>query len=210
MENKQKAYAKLANTLIEKCKKRGFETYYFNNSDEALAFIKKTLPLKCKVACGGSVTLNQTRILDYLREGDFTFYDKTKFTPEEKEIIYAKEVISDYYFMSTNAITFDGELINIDGNGNRVACLITGPKNVIIVAGMNKVVPTREDAISRAKNKAAPPNAIRLNRNTPCTDLGKCADCLNDDCICCHTVITRKSRVKNRIKLILIGEELGY
>ena len=91
-----------------------------------------------------------------------------------------------------------------------VACLITGPKNVIILAGMNKVVPDEANAIARVRNMAAPPNAVRLGLKTPCSSLGKCVNCLSDDCICCNIVVTRKSRIPNRIKVILIGEELGY
>ena len=112
--------------------------------------------------------------------------------------------------MSTNAITADGELVNIDGNGNRVAALIFGPKQVIIVAGMNKVAVTEEEAINRARNMAAPPNCIRLNKHTPCAATGKCADCMGSETICCHTVITRRSRDAECIKVILVGEELGY
>ena len=112
--------------------------------------------------------------------------------------------------MSSNAVTMDGELVNIDGTGNRVACLCHGPENVILIVGMNKVVKNVEEAISRVRNIAAPPNAVRLSKNTPCSKIGRCADCQSDDCICCQTVITRRSAVQGRIKVILVGEELGY
>lgn len=112
--------------------------------------------------------------------------------------------------MSTDAITVGGELINIDGNGNRVACLCNGPDHVIIVAGMNKIVPDIQSGIARVRNIAAPPNGVRLNTNTPCAEYGRCVDCLTDDCMCCHTVVTRMCRVPGRIKVILVGEELGY
>ena len=112
--------------------------------------------------------------------------------------------------MSTNASTLDGQLVNTDGTGNRVAALIYGPENVIIIAGMNKVAATLEEAESRVKNIASPPNAIRLDRKTPCALTGSCHDCFAEGCICSHTVITRRSAIKGRIKLILVGEELGY
>ena len=112
--------------------------------------------------------------------------------------------------MSSNAITLDGQLVNIDGIGNRLACLIAGPKNVIVIAGMNKIVADVETGIERVRNMAAPPNAVRLGSRTPCAGLGHCADCLVDDCLCCQIVITRKSRIPDRIKVILVGEELGY
>ena len=112
--------------------------------------------------------------------------------------------------MSTNAITLEGELVNIDGHGNRVAALIWGPKQVIILAGMNKVCPTVEDAYRRVKNIASPANAIRLNKKTPCAQTGACGDCYSPDCICSHTVVTRRCGTPGRIKIILIGGDLGY
>lgn len=112
--------------------------------------------------------------------------------------------------MSTNAITLDGELINIDGRGNRVAFLCFGPQNVLIFAGMNKVVTDIESGFKRARDISAPPNAIRLNRKTPCSITGKCEDCYSSDCMCGQFVITRRSGIPNRIKIILIGEDLGY
>ena len=115
----------------------------------------------------------------------------------------------DYYFMSSNAITVDGELVNIDGNGNRVAALIYGPENVIILAGMNKIVKTIEEGISRTRNVASPQNCIRLGKDTPCKTNGVCGNCLKDT-ICDQIVITRASRVPKRIKVILVGEELGF
>ena len=111
--------------------------------------------------------------------------------------------------MSTNAITLDGELVNIDGSGNRVACLAFGPNEVIVVAGMNKVVSNVEEGIARSRNFAAPPNTVRLGCDTPCAKIGQCGNCLNDT-ICCQIVVTRASRVPGRIKVILVGEELGY
>ncbi|SHI58464.1 lactate utilization protein [Parasporobacterium paucivorans] len=211
MDPKKEAYKKLAAHIIGKCQLRGMEGHYCENSSEALSLIKELIPADSSVATGGSDTLAQTGIMKYIQSGPFTFYDRKKAATEKESMeIYAKTVCADYFLMSTNAITFDGELVNIDGTGNRVACLITGPKNVIIVAGMNKAAANVEEAISRAKNMAAPANAIRLNRTTPCTSYGKCLNCLQDDCICCHTVVTRKSRINNRIKVILVGEELGF
>ncbi|MGI6747373.1 MAG: LUD domain-containing protein [Anaerovoracaceae bacterium] len=112
--------------------------------------------------------------------------------------------------MSTNAITMDGELVNIDGFGNRVASLCFGPKKVIIVAGANKLVQGLDDALARIKVNAAIPNCVRLNRNTPCTITGVCSDCLTKDCICCDIVTIRYSISSNRIHVILVNEDLGY
>lgn len=208
---KKQNYENLADTLIEKFNLRGIEGYYCDNSEEALAMAKRFLTPGCTVSWGGSETIEEIGLLDHLKASDYVLYDRMLAkTAEEKSEIYAKTVTADYYFMSSNAITLDGQLVNIDGNGNRVACLITGPKNVIVVAGMNKIVTDVNNGIERIRNMATPPNVIRLGLKPPCSELGRCANCLSEDCICCEIVITRKSRIPGRIKVILVGEELGY
>lgn len=208
---KKQYYENLADSLIEKFNLRGFEGYYCDNKEEALAMAKRFLTPGCSVSFGGSMTLSEIGLVEELQKSDYVLYDRAAAkTPEERNAMYAKIVTSDYFFMSSNAITLNGELINIDGIGNRVACLIAGPKNVVIIAGMNKIAVDVESGIARVRNMAAPPNAARLHTKTPCAELGRCADCLTEDCICCQTVITRKSRILNRIKIILVGEELGY
>ncbi len=172
---------------------------------------KRFLTPGCSVSWGGSETLKEIGLLDELKNSDYILYDRHSVnTPEEKVLMYSKIVTSDYFFMSSNAITLDGQLVNIDRNGNRVACLITGPKNVIIIAGMNKIVTDVDAGIERVRNMASPPNAIRAGFKPPCTELGKCTNCLVEDCICCEIVITRKSVITGRIKVILVGEVLGY
>ena len=211
MSPKKVYYENLADSIIEKFNKRGIEGYYCDNSEDALLTAKRFLTPGCSISWGGSQTLNEIGLMDELAASDYIIYDRfAAETPEEKTAMYSKIVTADYFFMSSNAITLDGQLINIDGNGNRVACLITGPKNVIIIAGMNKIVTDVTTGIERVRNMATPPNAIRLGSKTPCAELGKCANCLTDDCLCCEIVITRKSRIPGRIKVILVGEELGY
>lgn len=209
---KQISYENLAKNIISKFHLRGIEGYYCADRKEANAKAKSFLTPNCTVSWGGSATLSEIGLIDYLKESnDYTLYDRAKATtPEEKREMFGKIVTSDYYFMSSNAITMDGQLVNIDGAGNRVACLCHGPANVIIVAGMNKVVETVEDGVSRTRNIAAPPNTVRLGLDAPCASAGRCCDCLSDGCICCQIVVTRMSRVKGRIKVILVGEELGY
>ena len=128
------------------------------------------------------------------------------------EELAAEAVLSDYFLMSSNAITLDGELINIDGTGNRVACLSYGPKHVIMIVGMNKVVNDVEDGIKRVRNFASPPNTLRLGLKTPCSMTGRCGDCYGDSCICSQIVVTRRqsAMMKDRVKVILVGESLGY
>ena len=160
---------------------------------------------------GGSMTLADIGMLDTLREGHFNLLDRSTANNQDEVLaIYQKSFAADTYFMSTNAITIDGQLVNIDGNGNRVAALIYGPKQVIIMAGMNKVATNVEEAINRVQNFASPANTQRLHKNTPCNKTGYCHDCQSEDCICSNTVITRRSGTKDRIKVILIGEVLGY
>jgi hypothetical protein len=212
MTPKKIYYENLADSIIDRFNKRGIEGYYCENAEEALLTAKRFLTPGCSVSWGGSQTLIDIGLLDSLSSSsDYIIYDRDKAkTPEEKLQVYSKTVTADYYFMSTNAITLDGQLVNIDGSGNRVACLITGPKNVIIIAGMNKVTTDVDHAIDRVRNMATPPNTVRLGKKTPCAETGKCANCLVDDCICNQIVITRRSGTQGRIKVILVGEELGF
>lgn len=209
--NKLKHYEVLATDVLKKFKMRGFEGYYCSTKEEARDKVLSLMKKGSSVTWGGSETLKQIGIFDAMKKDDYVLYDRsTAKTPEEQRAFYGKAVTADYFLMSSNAITQDGQLINIDGNGNRVACLICGPQNVIVVASMNKITKDVESGIQRTRDMAAPPNAFRLGVKTPCEKIGRCADCLDDACMCCEVVVTRKSRVKNRIKVILVGEELGY
>ncbi len=211
MSPKQEAYETQAQTIIKNLKKRNIEGYYFPDEKSCVEHILSMMPEGSTVTNGGSMTNQEIGIMDAISSGRYQFIDRmAPKTPAEQKETYAKIVSADYFFMSTNAITLDGELINIDGAGNRIACLIHGPEHVMIVAGMNKVVSDVDSGISRAHNMAAVPNVKRLNKKTPCHETGVCADCLSPDCICNHTVITRRSGVPGRIKVFLIGEELGY
>ncbi len=211
MSPKQQYYENLAESIIEKFNLRGIEGYYCADREEANTKAKRFLTPGCSVSWGGSMTIQEIGLIDDLKESDYTIYDrKDAVTPEEKREMFGRIVTSDFYFMSSNAITLDGQLINIDGAGNRVACLCHGPEHVVLIAGMNKIVTDVASGIARVRNMASPPNALRLNLNTPCAEYGRCADCLTQDCICAQTVVTRFSRVPGRIKVILVGEELGY
>ncbi len=208
---KQQYYENLADSLIDKFNLRGIEGYYCETKEEALLTAKRFLTPGCSVSWGGSMTLEELGLIEDLKKSDYTVYDRMLAkTPEERAELYSDVVCCDYYFMSSNAITLDGQLVNIDGFGNRVACLITGPKNVVVIAGMNKVVKDEKSAMERVRNQAAPPNALRLGLNLPCAKYGRCVDCLDESCMCCQIVTTRKSRIPGRIKVILVGEELGY
>lgn len=211
MNPKKKFYESAAETLIKNLDKRGMEAYYVDNGDEALNMALRFVTPGSSVSWGGSMTINEIGLIPALKASDCTVLDRTiPKTDDEKKEFFSKVAVCDYYFMSTNAITMNGELVNIDGTGNRVASLIFGPANVIIIVGMNKVADTIDAAVSRARNTAAPMNTIRLNRDTPCTEIGRCCNCMRPDCICNQFVVTRRCFPAGRIKIILVGEELGY
>ena len=211
MTPKAIANQNLADTMIKNMAKRNMEGYYCATSAEAVEKVLSLMPEGASVTWGGSMTLTECGLMDALKTANYEIIDRdTAKTPEEARVMYAKQVMADYYLMSTNAITISGELVNIDGRANRVSCLCWGPQNVIIIAGMNKVCSDVESAIQRVRNFAAPPNCVRLNKNTPCAQTGKCGDCYSQESICSQFLVTRRSSTPNRIKVILVGEELGY
>lgn len=208
---KEVYYEITANTIIKNLAKRQIEGYYCKDKKSALEKALELIPKGSSIGWGGSMTLVETGILEAIHNGEYKIINRDLATAkEEQRKVYGEICLADYFFMSTNAITLDGELINIDGRGNRVAFLCYGPENVLIVAGMNKVVSDVESGIKRAKDVAAPLNGVRLNRKTPCSITGRCGDCYTEDCMCGQYVITRRSGIPNRIKVILVGEELGY
>jgi hypothetical protein len=211
MTPKQLAFRAAAESIIKNLEKRNMEGYFYEDSASLVKAITDKIAPGSVISWGGSESLKECGLLEALTSENYTLIDRLGAkTPEESRQLYAKTVLSDYYLMSTNAITLDGELINIDGSGNRVACLIHGPKNVIIVAGMNKVVSDVKSGVDRVRNIASPANTRRLNKNTPCFHTGRCADCLSPDCICSQIVITRRSSQPGRIKVFFVAEELGY
>lgn len=212
MEPKQIHYGKQAATIIKNLEKRRMEGYYCATAAEAKEKALSLIGAGSSVSFGGSMTLEECGVLDVLRKReDIKLYDRDSAkTPDEVGVIYRQAFSADTFLMSTNAITLDGELINIDGRGNRVAALIFGPAQVIVIAGMNKVTTDETAGIARVRNMASPANCIRLNKNTPCSVTGRCGDCYGEESICSQLVVTRRSSEKGRIKVILVGEELGY
>lgn len=202
----------VAKKVIENLKKRHMTGYYCKTPEEAVSLASSLIKKGSSVSWGGTMTISEIGMMDALRSReDLTLLDRsTAQNQEEVEKIYRQVFSADSYIMSTNAITLDGELLNIDGTGNRVAALIYGPKQVIILAGMNKVCKDLEEAMTRVRNIASPPNCIRLNKKTPCAVTGVCGNCLSEDCICNQIVTTRNSRDPERIKVILIEGSWGY
>ena len=213
MDLRKETYRKLAATIIHNLETRNMDGVYFETAEEAKEAILQEMPDGSSVTWGGSMTCQDMGLLDACLNSDrLKALDRTTArTPEEQRRLYAEQTLCDYFLMSTNAITIDGELVNIDGRGNRVACLITGPSHVFVVCGMNKVAPDLDSAIKRARNLAAPANLLRVGRtSTPCLKTGRCANCLSQESVCNQFVITRRSGVKGRIKVFLIGEDLGF
>ena len=209
---KSKYHETLAATVIKSLEERQMEGYYCPTVEDAEKLAFSFLKDGQTVSFGGSMTLEETGMLTALRhDPSIHLIDRsTAKTPNETKKMYHDALFSDVYFMSTNAITTGGELVNIDGTGNRVAALIYGPETVVILAGMNKIAANVDEALSRVHNVATAQNCIRLDKKTPCAITGACADCLSPDCICNQVVITRRSGIKGRIKVLLIGESFGY
>lgn len=211
MNNLQAAFSVAVPGIIMNLKKRNIEAFYYENSKAMVEDILAKIPAGSSVTWGGSESVVECGLMDAIKNGSYTLLDRAVAkTPEEKREFYSKAVMADVFLMSTNAITYNGELINIDGNGNRLACLMQGPKEVFIIAGMNKFVSSIEEGIQRIEHIAAPANVQRLHKNTPCHTLGRCAHCFSEDSICSHTVITRRSSHPGRIKLFIVPENLGY
>ena len=209
--HKKVFYKNQAETIIKKLSLRKMEGYYADTMDEA---VKKALeligPASKSVAYGGSMTIDGSDLKSKIKDAGHDLIIRENYkTDEEVKELKSKMINADTFLMSTNAITLDGELINIDGRGNRVSYLIYGPDQVIVIAGMNKVVKDVDEGISRTRNIASPANTVRLNCDTPCSKTGRCADCFEHS-ICCQIVVTRCSLMPGRIKVILVGEELGY
>ena len=207
---KKMMYDKSGAKLVQALEKRNMEGYYCPTAEEAVAKVLELIPMDHTVSWGGAMTVDQLGIKQKLaRRGQSLIDRDTARTPEERMAMLHQALTCDTFLMSSNAISEDGQLVNIDGMGNRVAALCFGPKQVIVVAGMNKVAADLDGAIARARHIAAPANAQRFNGKTPCSANGQCADCTSPDCICAQMVVTRFCKVPGRIKVVLVGEELG-
>lgn len=201
----------LGKKVIEGLQSRNMEGFYANSKEEALAKMLELIPEGSSIGWGGTMSVAAIGGFDAIHNGKYQLFDRDAAqTKEEKEKVHRKIFFADYFLTSANAITEDGILVNIDGNANRVSAIAFGPAHVIIVAGMNKIVKSEEDALHRAKNIAAPINAQRFGLETPCAKTGVCYDCKSHDTICCQTLITRYSKHDGRIKVILVNEDLGF
>ena len=207
---KKKMYDLAGPKTVEALNKRRFEAYYCSTAAEAVEKVLELTPKTDVVSWGGAMTVDELGIKQRMAQEGYTLLDRdTAQSQEEKQAIMRQALTCGTFLMSSNAISKDGQLVNIDGNGNRVAAMCFGPRQVVVVAGMNKVLGTLDDAVARARNVAAPANAQRFGIKTPCGLTGQCGDCTSPDCICSKLVITRFCMPERRIKVVLVGEDLG-
>lgn len=200
------------NRTIESLKKNNMNGYYAKSREELIDIIEGIVKSGSKVSCGGSMTLFETGVIEHLRCGRYEFLDRYKegLTKEDVVDIYKKAFFADAYFVSSNAVTEKGELYNVDGNGNRVAAMLYGPDKVIVICGINKIVKDVDEAIKRNREFAAPINAKRLSRKTPCTKVGYCMDCNSPERICNEYTLIKRQNNPERIHVIFLNENIGY
>lgn len=201
---------KVSETLIENLGRRGIEGIYIPGKEDVIEVIKKIIPDTATVAVGGSLSLEECGILKFLRDGNYDFKDRDKAkSVEEKNKVLREAFWVDYFLCSANAITMEGDIVQLDAYGTRVAPMLYGPEKVLIVAGMNKIVSDIDSAFERIKN-IAPMNAKRLGKNTPCSITGFCNECKSEDRICESYVVVKDSNTrKGRYTVLLVGENLG-
>ena len=210
--------------VIENLKKNNINVITCTTKEEIPAIVEGMLFDGAKIAAGGSVSVKECGVWDIINKPNYQFFDRGRpgITPEEQQQVFKEVIGCDFYFCSANAVTENGELLNVDGLANRISSIAFGPKRVVMIVGVNKIVPNIKDAFLRVKKIAAPKNCVRLNKNTPCAKLGHCVSLLNndnpdfadgcacDDRICCDYMISATQRQKNRIIVILVNEDLGY
>ena len=207
-ENITKRNEKLAKKVIKGLESRNMAGYYAKDKDEALRTALGLIKEGSTITMGGAMSAHEIGLVEALKKGDYNFVDRDQM--EDKKAAALAAYSADVFLTSTNAMTEDGILVNIDGNANRVSAIAHGPEKVIVIAGMNKLCDDLDGAMKRARNVAAPTNAQRFGIDTPCSKTGSCMDCKSPDTICCQFLITRYSRHKDRIHVILVNDILGF
>ncbi len=207
-ENIIKRNELLAQKVIKGLESRNMSGYYAATKEEALKLALELIPEKSVIGMGGCMSAREIGLVDELKAGDYDFIDRDNIADKREAML--KTYDADFFLSSANAMTEDGVLVNIDGNSNRVSAIAQGPKKVLFIVGMNKVCDDVDGAMKRARNVAAPINAQRFDIQTPCAKTGSCMNCKSPDTICCQFLITRFSRHRDRIHVILVGEDLGF
>jgi L-lactate utilization protein LutB len=207
-ENIARRNALLAQKVIKGLESRNMSGYWAESKKEALNLALSLIPEGSTVTMGGAMSAHEIGLVDALKKGNYNFIDRDACADKRAAMLAAYD--ADVFLASANAITEDGIMVNIDGNSNRVSAIAQGPRKVVFIVGMNKVCPDPDTAMKRARNVAAPINAQRFGLNTPCCKTGACMDCKSPDTICCQFLITRFSRHKDRIHVILVNGNLGF
>ncbi|MCR4993571.1 MAG: lactate utilization protein [Lachnospiraceae bacterium] len=207
-ENITKRNNLLAQKVIKGLESRNMSGYYAATKEEALKIALELIPKGSSVTMGGAMSAHEIGLVEALKGPDYNFIDRDKATDKRAAMLAAYD--ADFFLSSANAMTEDGIMINVDGNANRVSAIAQGPKKVIFIVGMNKITKDVDSAMKRARNVAAPINAQRFGLSTPCTSTGSCMDCKSPDTICCQILITRYSKHKDRIHVILVNDNLGF
>lgn len=207
---KELYYEKRGKILVKNLQSRHFDACYCATREEALEKALAWIPEGATVGWGGAMSAQQIGLIDAVCNGPYQAMDRDQCaTAEERAELMHKHLGVDVFLTGANGMSIDGQMVNIDGTGNRVAAIAFGPKTILVIAGMNKVADSLEDAIKRARTVAAPANQQRFLLENPCTVTGTCADCKSVSCICNQIIITRHCRPVGRIKFILVGEDLG-
>ena len=210
MDPKQKFYNKRGELLVKNLRSRHYEAYYCETKEQALKKALELIPKGASVGWGGAMSAKQIGLLDAVNQGDYRAIDRDKApNPAARKQAMKDCLLADVFITGANALSMDGQMVNIDGNGNRVAAIVYGPESILVIAGMNKVMDTLDAAVIRARTIAAPMNKQRFDLQTPCEVTGTCGDCKSEGCICNQILITRNSKPAGRIKMILVGEDLG-
>lgn len=210
VDPRQKYFEKRAQILVRNLRTRHFDAWYCADRKTALQKALELIPEGASVGWGGAMSAQQIGLIDSLNAGPYRAIDRDKTSGlEERKAAMRQCLLADVFITGANALSLDGQMVNIDGVGNRVAAIVYGPEMVIVIAGMNKVADTLDDAVCRARTVAAPMNKQRFAAETPCEVTGACADCKSEGCICNQILITRNCNPAGRIKYILVGEELG-
>lgn len=209
---------------MENLERNNISAFYADNSAEVCEKVKEMLFDGAVITAGGSVSLKESGVWDIMCSEKYKFYDRTKLGLSEEERLdtFRAAIGCDFFFCSSNAVTENGELVNVDGTANRISSIAFGPKRVVMVVGVNKIVKDVKEGLLRVKRTAAPKNTVRLNLPAPCNRLGHCVSLEKSECpdmtdgccgesrICCDYLISAKQRTKGRITVIFCGENLGY
>lgn len=204
-------YENRGRILVKNLQNRHFDACYCEDRAAALNKALEWIPRDASIGWGGATSAQQIGLMQTLKEEGYHTLDRdTCETQDERIKMMKKCLTADVFLTGANAVSLDGQMVNIDGIGNRVAAIVYGPDTVIVVVGMNKVVDTLEDAVTRARTVAAPMNNQRFDNQNPCKTTGSCANCKCETCICNQILITRNCRPAGRIKFIVVGEDLGF